>query len=197
MTEALSQNMGLGPAAVKRKKVGEAVENGQIGSAFNIAEKYHTGRMKYLKRKLVAENNPNHHSFEAVALFKQTLDARDPFLIYRVNDGNMNDMPDLLFKTSKEMLLLAHQMNQGGPDNPLKDEVVYFDGSHSRCSGFITLGLFVLHPGMRSLLRLCSMEVRSEGTKNIFWFWHQLNNAIQEATGEPDTIFNPVNIMVD
>ena len=87
----------------------------------------------------------------------KTVDARDPFLIYRVNDGNMNDMPDFVFKTSKEMLLLAHQMNQGGPDNPLKDEVVYFDGSHSRCTGFITLGLFVLHPGMRSLLRLCSM----------------------------------------
>ena len=70
--------------------------------------------MKYLKRKLVVENNPNQHSFEAVALFKKTLDARDPFLIYRVNDGNMNDMPDFVFKTSKEMLLLAHQMNQGG-----------------------------------------------------------------------------------
>ena len=197
MTEALSQNMGLGPAAVKRKKVGEAVEKGEINSAFNIAEKYHTGRMKYLKRKLVVENNPNQHSFEAVALFKKTVDARDPFLIYRVNDGNMNDMPDFVFKTSKEMLLLAHQMNQGGPDNPLKDEVVYFDGSHSRCTGFITLGLFFLHPGMRSLLRLCSMEVRSEGTKNISFFWRNLNNALREATDEPDTMFNPCNIMVD
>ena len=71
MTEALSQNMGLGPAAVKRKKVGEAVEKGEINAAFNIAEKYHTGRMKYLKRKLVVENNPNQHFFEAVALFKK------------------------------------------------------------------------------------------------------------------------------
>ena len=149
MTEALSQNMGLGPVAVKRKKVGEAVEQGEIDSAFNIAEKYHTGRMKYLKRKLVVDKDPNHHSFEAVALFKQTLDAKDPFLIYRVNDGNMNDIPDLVFKSGREMLLLAHEMNQGGPDNPLKHEVAYFDGSHSRCTGFITLGLFVLHPGMK------------------------------------------------
>ena len=41
------------------------------------------------------------------------------------------------------------------------------------------------------------MEVRSEGTKNIFGFWKELNNALREATRDPDTFFNPVYIMVD
>ena len=41
------------------------------------------------------------------------------------------------------------------------------------------------------------MEVRSEGTKNISFFWRNLNNALREATEEPDTMFNPCNIMVD
>ena len=65
---------------------------------------------------------------------------------------------------------MAAAMDQAGPPNPLQEQVVYFDGTHSRCVGFKTLGAFFLHPGMRKLLRIASMEVRTEGTKNIHWF---------------------------
>ena len=63
-----------------------------------------------------------------------------------------------MFKSAKDMLLLAAEMDQSGEQNPIQQEAAYFDGSHSRCVGFKTLGLFVLHPGMRCLVRLASME---------------------------------------
>ena len=56
---------------------------------------------------------------------------------------------------------------------------------------------FFLHSGMRMLLRIASMEVRSEGAKNIHWFWKILNQALREFTGDNDTMFNPSQIMVD
>ena len=88
-------------------------------------------------------------------------------------------------------------MDQSGEQNPMQQEAAYFDGSHSRCVGFKTLGLFVLHPWMRCLVRLASMEVRTESTKNIAMFWKLFNEALSEATGKPGTIFNPYIIMVD
>ena len=141
--------------------------------------------------------NPDQHSFEAVAIYKKELDKTDPFLIYKVNDGKMNNLPDFVFKSAKDMLLLAAEMDQSGEQNPMQQEAAYFDGSHSRCVGFKTLGLFVLHPGMRCLLRLASMEVRTESTKNIAMFWKLFYEALSEATGKPGTIFNPYIIMVD
>ena len=39
MTEALSENMSLGPTSVKRLKVGEAVSKGNVQEGLNIAKK--------------------------------------------------------------------------------------------------------------------------------------------------------------
>ena len=157
MEAAISKNLGLGPVALKNMKVNEAVAECDIGAAYEIADKFNTGRMKYLKRKIKKEINPDCHSFEAVGILKNSTDKHDPFLIYRINDSNFNDGPDLVFKSSRALL----KMDQSGPPNPLQEQVVYFDGTHSRCVGFKTLGAFFLHPGMRMLLRIASMEVRS------------------------------------
>ena len=197
MSEAIPKNIKIGPVALKTLKVNEAVNNLDIDSAYEIAEKFNTNRMKFLKRKLVKEICPDTHSFEAVGILKSSTDKHDPFLIYRVNDSNCNDGPDLVFKSSRELLLMAAAMDQSGPPNPLQEQVVYFDGTHSRCVGFKTLGAFFLHPGMRKLLRIASMEVRTEGTKNIRWFWKLLNQALREVTGNDEAIFNPTQIMVD
>ena len=75
--------------------------------------------MKFLKRKLVKEICPDTHSFEAVGMLKSSTDKHDPFLIYRVNDSNCNDGPDLVFKSSRELLLMAAAMDQSEPPNPL------------------------------------------------------------------------------
>ena len=83
MTEALSENMSLGPTSVKRLKIGEAVSKGNVEDGLNIAKRYTVNRMKYLKQKISRDMNPDQHSFEAVAIYKKELDKTDPFLITR------------------------------------------------------------------------------------------------------------------
>ena len=46
--------------------------------------------------------------------------------------------------------------------NDWQNEVVPFDGSHSRCHGFKTLGLWVYHPEMQSLLWLVTVKIWTE-----------------------------------
>ena len=70
-------------------------------------------------------------------------------------------------------------MDQDVEDNPLQKEDAYFDGCHSRCTGFISLGLWVQHPSMRRVLRLACMEVRSEATEDIAIFFKLLNEMLQ------------------
>ena len=41
-----------------------------------------------------------------------------------------------MFKSSFTMAQIAADMDQEGPENPLKDEVVYFNGSHLHCIGY-------------------------------------------------------------
>ena len=53
MNEAISKNINMGPVALKNLKVNEAVGNGDIDGAYEIAEKFNTGRMKFLTRKPV------------------------------------------------------------------------------------------------------------------------------------------------
>ena len=49
------------------------------------------------------------------------------------------DYPDFVFKTSELMMEIALQMDQCGEENALKDEMCFFDGVHSRVTGFVAL----------------------------------------------------------
>ena len=73
----------------------------------------------------------------------------------------------MFFKSSTAMARLAIDMDQDGPEHPLQAEDAYFDGCHSRCTGYKTLALFVYHTAMRCILRIATMEVRSELTKEM------------------------------
>ena len=197
MTDALAENLSIGPVGVKRLKVGEHIWKGDIEAGKQKAMEFNTNRMKFLKNRLVRDLNPDQHSFEAVGIYKEQTDKSDPFLIYKVNDGRLNDQPDFVFKSSTESLQLAIEMDQDGPPNDLQDQEAFFDGAHKRCVGFKTLGLFLLHPGMRRILRLASMEVRAESQIDIALFWKTLNEAISKLLDKENVIFNPKAIMVD
>ena len=55
-------------------------------------------------------------------------------------------------------------MDQDGESNILQMENAYFDASHTRVYGFKTFALWLLHPAMKQVLRLASMELHSENT---------------------------------
>ena len=61
-------------------------------------------------------------------------------------------------------------MDKDGEQNPLQEEDAYFNGCHSCCTDFISLGLWVQHPSMCCHIQLASMEVKSESTENICLF---------------------------
>ena len=117
-------------------------------------------------------------SLEAVAELKKGSDKIDPLHIYKINSKTMNNEPDYVMKSSSKILKVALMMDQDAEDNPLQKEDAYFDGCHSRCTGFISLGLWVQHPSICNVLRLACMEVRSEATEDIAIFFKLLNEML-------------------
>ena len=109
----------------------------------------------------------------------------------------MNNRPDYVMKASSKILQLAIDMDVDGPENPLQLDDAYFDGAHSRCSEFISLGLWVMHPSMRQIIRLASMEVRTEHTDELSIFWILLNEMLAKLTKKPNYKFNPRHILFD
>ena len=115
------------------------------------------------------------------------------------------DYPDFVFKTSELMMEKALQMDQCGEENALKDEMCFFDGAHSRITGFVALAAWVLHPSIRLLFRLASMEVLSESSQTVKMFWDLFNECLQKVRSKVankkdiDTSykFNPKGFMYD
>ena len=108
----------------------------------------------------------------------------------------MNDKPGYVFKTAKHALQLCLEMDCD-KDGILKEEECCFDGMYSRCRDWITLTCWVYHPAFRRLMKIATMEVKSERTEHIALFWKTLNAALQEVTGDPNYKFNPVAFLVD
>ena len=131
----------------------------------------------------MAVDTPEQHvetqSLEAVAELKKGSDLIDPLHIYKINSKAMNNQPDFVMKSCSKILKVALQMDQDGEENPLQQEDAFFEGCHSRCTGFISLGLWVQHPSMRHVIRLASMEVRSEATEDTAIFFKLINEMLQ------------------
>ena len=71
-------------------------------------------RVKQLRSEMLSpDQNTDHHSMEAVAIFKEACDKSDPFHIFKMNDSRMNTLPDFVFKTSRLSAELGLLMDQG------------------------------------------------------------------------------------
>ena len=88
------------------------------------------------------------------------------------------------------MIKLAIDMDVDGPENPLQLENTYFDATHQHVHGFKSLGLWIYHPSMRKILRLASMEIRTENTEDITKFFLFFNEIVEKHTGKIGIIFN-------
>ena len=58
--------------------------------------------------------------------------------------------------------LILVDMDQEGSENPLYGEEAYFDGFHLQCVSYKTLAFY--HPAMQCILRIATMEVKTEST---------------------------------
>ena len=65
---------------------------------------------------------------------------------------------------------IAVWMDIDGPYNILQEENAYFDATHTQVHGFKLFGLWTYHPTMWETIRLASMEMCTENTKDISTF---------------------------
>ena len=149
---------------------------------------------KRMTQRIFHEQQETHsvdeNSFDAVGILKRALDKADEFYIYHINNGSLNGSSDYVFKTSCEMALRAIRMDVNGGKDGLQKENAYFDG-------FISFALWLIHGPMREMLRLASMEMRTENTNDISIFFTLFNEVLQKVSGIEGYKFNPWCFMCD
>ena len=180
----IERNTTLPPKKLKLKLIKEKVGEQKFTEAKEVAAIFSdTRRVKSIRREiLIAADALPPNSMEAVAKVKSGSDEHDNMHIYKINSKSMNpDYPVFVFKTSQVMMEIALQMDQAGEENALQDEMCFFDGAHSRVTGFVALAAWVLHPSIRLLFRLASMEVLSESSTTVRIFWDLFNERLQKV----------------
>lgn len=195
---AVKRNRHVGPVQMKLIEVGDATDTGDIAEGKRRARQLNWKRLRQENGIISREQNPNPQSMESVGLYKEATDEHDIYLLWLIHDKRYDPKkPDMVIKSSEEMVKLMDQMNQDGPASPMQEMEVFFDGAHKRVTGFISLALWTTHPAMLHVMRLCSMEVRWERTEDVKHFWMSgINAMLTHYKGRP-TKFNPKCIMVD
>ena len=148
--------------------MGQAVVEGHIQEAQRRAVQLSYANVRSEKAKITHKKNPYKHSLEAVGVLKQATDKEDKYLIYRINNSQFNGQPNYVFKSSTPMAQLAIDMDQNGPEHPLQSADTYFDGCHSRCTGYKTLDcLYITRPCV-AYLGLQQWKLKQDDKRNVF-----------------------------
>ena len=151
---------------------------------------------KNIKQKVRKKLHPEGHSFEAVQLLKTRLNKTSLY-IFDMNDSRFNsDRPTFVFSTSQEKMLLASKM-QRNSKFLLEKEYCHFDGKHGTVRGMKTLTASVFRPLLGKMVRLVVMHCKYEDATNVALFWQLFNKALQAASGNPLTTFQPYGYMMD
>ena len=115
--------------------------------------------------------NQQEHSFDATAKIKEESDKVDKYLLWKVVDGRFaEDGLTAIFRTSKEKLEILLQMQQG-LDGAIAKEYCFLDAEHDLCSGMKTINLTILHPTLREVTTVASMDCNEESTASLCRFW--------------------------
>ena len=93
--------------------------------------------------------------------------------------------------------LMAGKIQVCGQDSLLTEEPTFFDCMHSRVKYFVSLTLWVFHPGMRCMVILVIIDALKEDANNIEIFFNVFCKSLQNYIGEPGYIWDPYYIMMD
>ena len=146
---------GITYKELKSAVIQHLLDTGNSQEAENAAYRITTQAFRKVKRDMAVDTLEQHvetQSLEVVAELKKGSDQIDPLHIYKINSKAVNNELDYVMKSSSKILKLALMMDQDAEDNPLQKEDAYFDGCHSRCTGFISLGIWIQHPSMCRVL---------------------------------------------
>ena len=189
VTAAFQLLRTLKPERLVNDKLIEAIEKEEslqdiADLADSLVDRNALRRMKYTAKEKL---EPVGHSYDAVMQYKEKVKKllQDPFLIYRVDCERR-----VVFKTSKEQLQLAIEMDREG-EGHLKVESCHVDGKHDRATGYITISLVVYDTNLREMTKIATMECLSESKENVGLFWSFLNSALKQYTGNNEYVFKP------
>lgn len=132
-------------------------------------------KIQNIKQKVVTENNPAGHSFEALATMKEASDAQDKYLLWSIKDGRVADIT-AVFRTSREKLQIVCQMQRNISEHPLAKEYCFLDAEHDKVKGMKTINLSVQHPLLKEMVTIASMDCLTESVETLCEFWKQLNS---------------------
>ena len=126
---------------------------------------------------------------------------KDKYLIYDWKCKSFGNENSYVFKTSEMSMriavLMVGKIQVCGRDYLLTEEPAFFDGMHSRVKYFVSLTLWVFHPGMHCMVILAIMDALKEDTNNIEIFFDVFCKSLQNYVGEPGYIWDPHYIMMD
>ena len=123
--DTVPRNSGLGTCGIQQAEVGQAVGTTDIKEAWSRPMQFSYTNIRSKKAKFTHERNPDKHSLEAVGILKQATDKEYMYLIYKINNPQLNREPDYIFKSSTPMAQMATDMDQDGPEHPLQGEEAY------------------------------------------------------------------------
>ena len=208
--EVLKIILSKNPKATKNKIIDEGSKyfllRGDARSAQNFVKACTDKQALNEVRKETMEDviGLDMHSINAVAIVKKETDKVDPYHIFQINDRKMNNESSMVFKSSQVAAQLAiemhndsHSQNRNIPFNPMKDQVAYLDGMHSRVHGYVTLTLWVYSPVTLGVMQLAIMECEKEDANNISMFLYTFNKMLKQHTNIPDFTWNPRGFMCD
>ena len=168
---------------------------------FHAEHKADTWMDRRKVKRTIESIKPSHgaheNSFDAVANMKKKTDTKDIYYIYQIGNINYGNTVDHVFKSSHKMAEIALQMDVNGEDNILQLENAYFDATHSCVQYFKSLGMWLVHPVMKKVLCLASMEIHSEHHKDIALFLQLFNKILEEVSGNDGYKFNPRYFVCD
>ena len=107
-----------------------------------------------MAKKVMDTQNPtfslDENSFDAVGILKVETDKHDPFYICKINNGRLNGGTDYVFKSFREMALLAIKMDVNNEEETsLQNENAFFNVTHSQVFGFESFALWLVPSSMR------------------------------------------------
>ena len=174
------------------------IDEGDMDAAEKEAEVWIDRRkVRRQMESLNPQQGMDHNSFDAVSIAKAKTDTKDLFYIYKIGNKNFSSGSDFVFKSSRRMAKMALDMDVHGEANLLQMENTYFDATHTHVYGFKSLGLWLIHPAMKKILRLASMEIRSENFKEIGLFFKLFNEILSAVKDEAGYKFNPRYFVCD
>ena len=181
-TTSLAGKMAVGNLIIQRK-----AKEAQLKTHNWIDERM----AQRIFHELQETHSVDENSLDAVGILKRVLDEADELYIYCINNGSLNGSSEYIFKTSCEMALRAIRMDVNGEEDGLQKENAYFDMMHTRVHRFKSFALWLIHGPMREMLRLASMEMRSENTNDISIFFTLFNEVLEKVSGIRGYKFNP------